>query len=182
MKRYHKEQEVIVHVKLRRYNVIQKIKIWIGFLNVQFCKELSLLSPTLFLLYINYLPKNILKSLVKIYVNNTTVYECTSKNLNDQSQDELLADFALTTQWEEDWHHSISPNTKLVMFCHHWGDPKFTPVLINGCTPNEAPCIKHLLGLKLTPDLKWNLYIHIITKGSWKMVGSFYRSRKYMTF
>lgn len=37
----------------------------------------SLLGPTLFLTCINNLSKNIVKSLLNIYADNTTVYECT---------------------------------------------------------------------------------------------------------
>lgn len=29
---------------------------------------------------------------------------------------------------------------------------------------NKAPCFQHLLGLKLTPDLKWNLYSNLLSK------------------
>lgn len=45
-----------------------------------------LLSPTFLLLYINYLPKNIFRSPVNIYANDTMVYGYTSKNLVDQIQ------------------------------------------------------------------------------------------------
>ena len=45
----------------------------------------------------------------------------------------------------------------------------------------EAPCLEKLLGLKLTPDLKWNAYILAVAADTGKMVGSFYRSRKYLT-
>ena len=45
----------------------------------------------------------------------------------------------------------------------------------------EAPCLEKLLGLKLTPDLKWNAYILAEAADTGKMVGFFYRSRKYLT-
>merc|ERR1712148_109025 len=37
------------------------------------------------------------------------------------------------------------------------------------------------LGLKLTPDLKWNSYILSVAMETGKMVGSFFRSKKYLT-
>ena len=46
---------------------------------------------------------------------------------------------------------------------------------------NEAPCLEKLLGLKLTPDLKWNDYITSIAKEAAKMVGNLYRLRKFLT-
>lgn len=43
-----------------------------------------LLGLTLFRFYINDLPKNTLRFLVNIYVDNTSVYGCSSKHLDDQ--------------------------------------------------------------------------------------------------
>lgn len=58
------------------------------------------LSPTMFLLYINNVAKNILSSLVNIYAADNTVYGCTSKNLGGQC---LTGDISsgqdLTAQW-----------------------------------------------------------------------------------
>lgn len=38
------------------------------------------------------------------------------------------------------------------------------------------------LGLKLNPDLKWNLYIQYIAKDIGEMVGSLHQSSKYLTY
>ena len=46
---------------------------------------------------------------------------------------------------------------------------------------DEAPCLDKLLGLKLTPDLKWNSYILSVAKETGKMVGSFFTSKKFLT-
>lgn len=50
---------------------------------------------------------------------------------------------------------------------------------MNGCTLNEAPLFQLILELRFAPNLKWNSYLQ--SKDAWKMVGSFYRSRKYLT-
>ena len=46
---------------------------------------------------------------------------------------------------------------------------------------SEASCFDKLLGLKFTPDLKWNSYIESVAKETAKMVGSLHRSKRYLT-
>lgn len=46
---------------------------------------------------------------------------------------------------------------------------------MNGCSLKEGPCIKCLLGLKLTTELKWNSYI---AKNARKMVYCLYHYSK----
>lgn len=60
-----------------------------------------LFGSTLSVLYINDLPKSILRSFVNIYADNT-IYGCTSKNLDDQRlAADLSSDLALTVG--ENW-------------------------------------------------------------------------------
>lgn len=65
----------------------------------------SLLISTLFLLFINQKSKNILWSLVNIYVDDRTVYRCTfSQNLDDQNlAANLTSDLDLVAQCGKDW-------------------------------------------------------------------------------
>ena len=44
----------------------------------------SVLRPTLFLLFINDLPDNVLRSFINIFADDTTIYGFTSKDLNHQ--------------------------------------------------------------------------------------------------
>ena len=74
-----------------------------------------------------------------------------------------------------------SRKTKLISFHHHHSDPSLHPVHVDSTALNEAPCLEKLLGLKLTPDLKWNDYITSIAKEAAKMVGNLYRLRKFLT-
>ena len=46
---------------------------------------------------------------------------------------------------------------------------------------SEATCFDKLLGLKFTPDLKWNSYIESVAKEAAKMVGSLHQSKRYLT-
>lgn len=108
--------------------------------------------------------------------------ECTSKYLDDQFLSaDLSSDLALAAQWEKDWLISFNtPKTKLIMY-HHQVNPKSVPILINGQTLKEVHRFYCLLGQKLTPDLKRNVYIDAIIKDTGRTIGSFYHSRKYLT-
>ena len=46
---------------------------------------------------------------------------------------------------------------------------------------DESNMLDMLLGLKITPNLKWDIYIQSIADDAARMVGSFYRSRKFLT-
>lgn len=48
---------------------------------------------------------------------------------------------------------------QLVTFPHQRADPKFSEIMMNGCSLKEVPCLKRLLELELFPDHKWNSYI-----------------------
>lgn len=96
--------------------------------------------------YINNLLKNIIRSLVSIYPNDTTAYGYTLKNLDDKSMTaDLWSDLALTAQWWEKLAFNASKTKSLTFY---QDDFEFSPVPINGCTLTEAPCLVFLLGLK----------------------------------
>ena len=59
--------------------------------------------------------------------------------------------------------------------------PIFPSVIMDETTLQEADCLERHLGLKFTPDLKWNSYILSVAKDVGKMVGSFFRRRKFLT-
>ena len=52
---------------------------------------------------------------------------------------------------------------------------------MDGTYLNESTCLNKLLGLKFTPDLKWNAYIDSVAKDAARMVGSLYRSMRLLT-
>ena len=143
----------------------------------------SLLGPTLFLLFINDLPKHIISSLVTIYADDTTLYGSTSVSVSDQKlATDLSDDLEHVVQWGKTWLVSFNASkTKLVSFHHHQTDPGFHPVVMDASTLSESVHLDRLLGLKLTQDLKWNSYISSIASEASKMIGSLYRSRKYLT-
>ena len=143
----------------------------------------SLLGPTLFLLFINDLPKHIIKSLVSVYADDTTLYGRTSKAHDEESlAADLSSDLENIQNWGNEWLVTFNAaKTKLLSFHHHRKPPDLSPVQMSETTLSEALCLDRLLGLKITPDLKWNEYIREVAKVAGKMVGSLFRSRKYLT-
>ena len=125
----------------------------------------------------------ILRSFVDIYADDTTVYGHTSKPYDDQTlAADLSSDLDRTDQWGNEWLVTFNASkTKLLSFHHHRNTPNFPTVRMNGSPLKEASCFDRLLGLKFTPDLRWNTYIRSVAKATGKMVGSFYRSKKYLT-
>ena len=143
----------------------------------------SVLGPTLFLLFINDLPADVLKSFINIFADDTTIYGFTSKDLNHQDlADNISGDLSGVVQWGKRWLVSFNAQkTKLVSFNRRRNAPDLPPVSMDGVDLDESSCLDKLLGLKFSSDLKWNAYIASIAKDAARMVGSFYRSRKYLT-
>ena len=143
----------------------------------------SLLGPTLFLLFINDLPDHIIKSLVSVYADDTTLYGRTSKIQDEESlAADLSSDLENIQNWGKEWLVTFNASkTKLLSFHHHRNPPNLSPVEMSETTLSESSCFDRLLGLKITPDLKWNEYIREVAKVAGKMVGSLLRSRKYLS-
>ena len=85
-------------------------------------------------------------------------------------------------QWGNKWLVKFNPSkTKLITFHHHRDTPVNPLITMDGAVLEESPSLDQLLGLKFTPDLKWDYYISSVAKGTARMAGSFYRSRKFLT-
>lgn len=104
---------------------------------------------------IRNLPSNIIKSLVNIYVDNTT-YGSTSKNQDYRtlaadlfSEEALTVRFRLNDSNTSENASSHHPSQILVFFL----------VGHNGHTHNETLCFEHQLGLRLNPGLKGKLLL-----------------------
>ena len=142
----------------------------------------SVLGPTLFLIFINDLPDDILNSFIDIFADDSTLYSSSSStnDINSVTQN-LTADLSSIIKWGEKWLVTFNPTkTKAVNF-HHHRLPIFPPILMNDENLVEFDSLDRLLGLKLSSDLKWDDYINSLAKSASKMVGSFYRSRKYLS-
>merc|ERR1712081_169357 len=86
----------------------------------------SLLGPTLFLIFINDLPLDIVSSL-NMYADDTAVYGQTSKTCSDTVLAvNLTSDLEHVVEWGKSWLVSFnSSKTKLLSFHHRKGSPSF---------------------------------------------------------
>lgn len=118
---------------------------------------ISFRLETLFLLYMDYLTKNVPWSLVNIYVDNATVYRHTSQNLEDQNLEaHLSSDLTQAAQWGKDWLiKSNTDETKLVILHQHRTDAEFSPIMMDFFF-KEQHRFRRLVELKISPDHKWN--------------------------
>lgn len=131
------------------------------------------LSLTIFLLCINNLSKSILRSLVSIYAEDTTVYRCIAKNLEDRKWAvHLSSDSDQVAQWEKNWFKKFNTDKTNEWHVSLPSTPKISPIMMGRSALKESPSVEHLLRLKLSPDLIWNSYIRSIATNAGKMVGS----------
>ena len=143
----------------------------------------SVLGPTLFLLFINDLPDSLIRSFIDIFADDSTIYGLTSKKVNHADlASNLSSDLSVTVHWGEKWLVKFNASkTKLVTFHHHRDTPDIPTISMDGIALEESPSLDKLLGLKFSSDLKWDSYIASVAKDTARMVGSFYRSRKFLT-
>ena len=96
----------------------------------------SLLGPTLFLLFINDLPNHIIKSLVSVYADDTTLYGRTSKIQDEESlATDLSSDLENIQNWGKEWLVTFNASkTKLLSFHHHRKPPDLSSVTMSETT------------------------------------------------
>ena len=131
----------------------------------------SILGPTLFLLYINNLPDDVICN-IAIYADDTTL--CSKF---DQASDlwqqlelasELESDLRDTVDWGRKWLVDFNAGkTQLVLFDRSKNTGGID-VKMKGSVLEEKSCFK-MLGLTFSSKLVWGSYIVCITK-----INSFY--------
>ena len=141
----------------------------------------SILGPTLFLLYINDLPDNVICD-IAIYANDTTLYsKC------DQASDlwqqlelasELESDLQDTADWAKKWLIDFNAGkTQLVSFDRSNNNGSID-VKMDGSVLEEKSSFK-MLGLTFSSKLDWGSYIISIAKITSKKIGALIRSIKF---
>ena len=143
----------------------------------------SILDPTLFLLYINDLPDDVICN-IAIYADDTTLdSKC------DQASDlwqqlelasELESDLQDTVDWARKWLVDFNAGkTQLVLFDRSKNIGAID-VKMDGSILEEKTSVK-MLGLTFSSKLDWGSFIVSIAKTASKKIGALIRSMKFLS-
>ena len=143
----------------------------------------SILGPTLFLLYINDLPDDVICN-IAIYADDTTLYsKCNqASDLWQQLElaSELESDLRDTVDWGRKWLVDFNAGkTQLVSFDRSKNTGAID-VKMDGSVLEDKTSFK-MLGLTLSSKLDWGSYIVSIAKTASKKIGALIRSMKFLS-
>ena len=143
----------------------------------------SILGPTLFLLYINDFPDDVICSIV-VYADDTTLYSTC-----DQASD-LWQQLELASELESDLRDTEDSGKKLLIDFSvgktqlvSFDPPNNTgaiDVKMDGSVLEEKSSFK-MLGLTFFSKLDWGSYIISIDKTASKKIGALIRSMKFLS-
>ena len=124
----------------------------------------SILSPLLFLLYINNIVKHISCS-IRLFADDTSLYsivECPNAAARC-----LNADLQTISQWTENWLVNFNANkTRSMIISRRIISPPHPPLFMNGTMLQETNSHK-LLGLPLSISCNWLDHIKNISEMAW---------------
>ena len=143
----------------------------------------SILGPTLFLLYINDLPEDVICN-IAIYADDTTLYsKCNqASDLWQQLElaSELESDLRDTVDWGRKWLVDFNAGkTQLVSFDQSKNTGAID-VKMDGSVPEEKTSFK-MLRWTFSSKLDWGSYIVSIAKTVSKKIGALIRSMKFLS-
>ena len=143
----------------------------------------SILGPTLFLLYINDLPDDVICN-IAIYADDTTLYsKCNqASDLWQQLElaSELESDLRDTVDWGRKWLVDFNAGkTQLVSFDRSKNTGAID-VKMDGSVLEDKTSFK-MLGLTFSSKLDWGSYIVSIAKTASKKIGALIRSMKFLS-
>ena len=143
----------------------------------------SILGPTLFLLYINDLPDDVICN-IAIYADDTTLYsKCNqASDLWQQLElaSELESDLRDTVDWGRKWLVDFNARkTQLVSFDRSKSTGAIE-VKMDRSVLEEKTSFK-MLGLTFSSKLDWRSYIFSIAKTAFMKIGALIRSMKFLS-
>ena len=144
----------------------------------------SILGPTLFLLYINDLPDDMVSKLV-MYADDTTLFNSTdrptaSTQERQQLCDNLNKDLQAISEWGSRWLVSFNTSkTQSVLHSRLKAGGNHLSLQMSNSTLQESDAIS-LLGLTVRSDLSWKPYIQSVSKKAAQRIGSLYRASRYL--
>ena len=117
----------------------------------------SILGPLLFLLYVNYLPKIINKSLLILFADGTSIL-FTSSNLTNYNKDIHIV-FKLINQWFKE--NFLSLNFEKTHYIHFITKNNQTTNMKIGFVDKLIPNVSHtkFLGMNIDSTLSWKTHI-----------------------
>ena len=143
----------------------------------------SILGPTLFLLYINDLPDDVICD-IAIYADDTTLYSRCDRPSDLWQQlelaSELESDLRDTVDWGKKWLVDFNAGkTQLVSFDRSNNNGSID-VRMGGSILEEKSSFK-MLGLTFSSKLDWGSYIISIAKTASKKIVALIRSMKFLS-
>ena len=142
----------------------------------------SILGPTLFLLYVNDLPDDVICD-IAIYADDTTLYsKCDwASDLWQQLElaSELESDLRDTVDWGKKWLVDFNAG-KFQLVSFDQPNNGSIDVKMGGSILEEKSSFK-MLGLTFSSKLDWGSYIISITKTASKKIGALIRSMKFLS-
>ena len=143
----------------------------------------SILGPTLFLLYINDLPDDVICN-IAIYADDTTLYSKCNQASDMWQQLELASELESDLQDNVDWGRKWlvdfnAGKTQLVSFDRSKNTGAID-VKMDGSVLEEKTSFK-MPGLTFSSKLDWGSYIISIAKTASKKIGALIRSMKFLS-
>ena len=139
----------------------------------------SIFGPTLFLLYINDLPDDVICD-IAIYADDTTLYSRCDRTSDLWQQlelaSELESDLRDTVDWGKQWLVDFNAGKTQL----DWFDRSNNNGTMDGSILEEKSSFK-MLGLTFSTKLDWGSCIVSIAKTASKKIGALIRSMKFLS-
>ena len=145
--------------------------------------EGTILGPTLFLLYINDLPDDVICN-IAIYADDTTLYsKCNQASDMWQQLElafELESDLRDAVDWDRKWFVDFEVGKAKLISFDQSNNTGAIDVKMDGSVLEEKSSLK-MLGLTFFSKLDWGPYIISIAKTASKKIGALIRSMKFLS-